>query len=113
MSADTTDLLVEHGARVERLEKDQRQEEFNKAWRSAAKAAGYTGALLHDLRRSGVRAMVRSGTPESVAMRISGHVTAAIFQRYDITSDQDLKDARDRTAQFGHNQAARVVSIAR
>ena len=57
--------------------------------------------------------MVRSGTPESVAMRISGHVTAAIFKRYDITSDQDLKDARDRRAQFGHNQAAKVISIAR
>ena len=57
--------------------------------------------------------MVRSGTPESVAMKISGHATAAVFERYDITSDQDLRDARDRRAQFGHNQAAKVVSIAR
>jgi cation transport regulator ChaB len=55
---------------------------------------------------------VRSGVPESVAQRISGHATA-IFRRYDITSDQDLRDARDRRAQFGHNQAAKVVSIAR
>jgi integrase len=91
----------------------QRVQEFNKAWRSACRRAGYTGILLHDLRRSGVRAMVRSGVPESVAQRISGHATAAIFRRYDITSDQDLRDARDRRAQFGHNQAAKVVSIAR
>jgi hypothetical protein len=89
-----------------------RSGEFNKAWRSACRKAGYTGTLLH-LRRSGVRAMVRSGTPESVAMKISGHATAAVFKRYDITSDQDLKDARDRRAQFGHNQAARVISLNR
>lgn len=60
-----------------------------------------------------MRAMVRSGTPGSVAMRISSHATAAIVKRYDITSDHDLKDARDRRAQFGHNRAAKVISIAR
>ena len=59
-----------------------------------------------------VCAMVRSGVPESVAQRISGHATAASFRRYDITSDQGLRDVRDRRAQFGHNQA-KVVSIAR
>ena len=90
-----------------------RVREFNKAWRSACDQAGYTGVLLHDLRRSGVRAMVRAGVPESVAQRISGHATAAVFRRYDITSDQDLRDARDRRAQFGHNQAAKVVSLNR
>ena len=31
-------------------------------------------------------------------MRISGHETRAIFDRYNITSDQDLRDARDRRA---------------
>jgi hypothetical protein len=46
-------------------------------------------------------------------MRISGHETRAIFDRYNITSDQDLRDARDRRAQFGHNQPAKVVNIAR
>ena len=85
---------------------------FDKAWRSATRAAGYAGILLHDLRRSGVRAMVRAGVPESAAQRISGHATAAVFRRHDITSDQDL-DARDRRAQFEHNSVAKVVSIAR
>lgn len=46
-------------------------------------------------------------------MRISSHATAAIVKWYDITSDHDLKDARDRRAQFGHNRAAKVISIAR
>jgi hypothetical protein len=55
--------------------------------------------------------MVRSGTPEPVAsLRLCD---GGNLKRYGIVSAQDLKDARDRRAQFGHNQAAKVVSIAR
>lgn len=129
LSADTTRALGEYRAAVVKALgaipaavfvhvgkgklRGQRVQEFNKAWRSATRRAGYAGILLHDLRRSGVRAMVRAGVPESVAQRVSGHATAAIFRRYDITSDQDLRDARDRRAHFGHNQAAKVVSLDR
>jgi integrase len=86
---------------------------FDRAWKVACEKAGYPGILIHDPRRSGVRALVRSGTPETVAMRISGHETRAIFDRYNITSDQDLRDTRDRRAQFGHKEPAKVVNIAR
>jgi hypothetical protein len=101
-------MLGDQRARVEALQRQLGR--ASPRW-SATRRAGYAGILLHDLRRSGVRAMVRSGGPESVAQRVSGHATSAIFRRYDITSDQDLRDARDRRAQFGHNQAAKVVSI--
>ena len=40
-----------------------------------------------------------NGAPRSqtlVARRISGHLTDAIFQRYDITSDQDLSEAAEK-----------------
>ena len=39
---------------------------------------------------------MRSGVPEKTAMRISGHKTRAVFDRYDIQDERDVRVAADK-----------------
>ena len=78
--------LVANGRGGEKRAKPIRA--FVKAWKTAITAAGCPGRVPHDLRRSAVRNMVRRG--------VTGHKTRSVFERYNIVSAGDLKDAADR-----------------
>ena len=92
--------------------------DYRKRWATAAKAAHVTDRLFHDFRRTAVRNMVRAGVPQTVAMRISGHKTASMFQRYDVTSTADQLEAVKKTAAYLAGQpktreSAEVIEMAR
>jgi integrase len=70
--------------------------DFRAAWRNACKAAGCPGALVHDMRRSAVRAFERAGVPRSVAMSIVGHKTESIYRRYAIVDEAMQQEAAAR-----------------
>jgi len=54
--------------------------------------------IFHDFRRTAVRNLERAGVPRSVAMQMVGHKTEAIYRRYAIVSDADLRAAADKLA---------------
>jgi integrase len=64
-----------------------------KSFSTACSKAGLNGVWVHDLRRSFVTNARRAGVPESVVMRMTGHRTRAVFDRYNIVSDDDVRAA--------------------
>jgi len=94
--------------------------QFRKSWRNACVrselgkfeklengAVVYTGLTFHDLRRSGVRNLIRAGVSEQVAMKISGHKTTSIFRRYNIISGADLRNAAKKLDSYVKREEGR------
>ena len=70
--------------------------DIKKVFQRACEGAGIKGLWFHDLRRSFVTNARRRGVAESVVMKMSGHKTRAIFDRYNIINDEDLRTGIER-----------------
>jgi len=67
--------------------------DIRKKWHRACKTACLEGVWFHDNRRSFVTNARRRGVPESVVMKMSGHRTRSVFDRYNVISESDVRDA--------------------
>ena len=47
----------------------------------------------HDFRRTAARNLIRAGVPQHVVMKLCGWKTDAMFRRYAIVDERDLRDA--------------------
>jgi integrase len=84
--------------------------DFRKRWVAASAAAGVAGLLFHDLRRSCVRNLERSGVSQAVAMTITGHKTISVYQRYRIANEDDRREALERMQAANTQAAAATVT---
>jgi len=75
----------------------QKLGDHRKAWKAACTAAEMPGLRLHDLRRSAVRNFDNNGVSQAVGMMITGHKTAAVYRRYRIVPENDIREALART----------------
>jgi len=66
---------------------------FRKLWAKACAFAGCPDLLFHDLRRTAARNLRRAGVAEGLIMRIGGWKTRSVFERYNIITQTDIKDA--------------------
>jgi len=69
-------------------------------WKEACKRAGVPQRIPHDFRRTAVRNLERAGVPRSVAMKLTGHKTEAVYRRYAIVSEADLSEGLKKLARL-------------
>ena len=71
-----------------------------KKWEKARADAALDEVWFHDMRRSFTTHSRKAGNPESVVMKITGHKTRSVFDRYNIVDDDDLRTAIERTEKY-------------
>jgi integrase len=87
--------------------------EFRKSWATACRAAGCPGTLVHDLRRSAARNLIRSKVNKDVVKQLGGWRTDSMLSRYNVCAEEDLRDAMEKVTQYNEAESKKVASITR
>lgn len=103
MQARSSDYLFARGAKPIR--------DFRESWDLACQRAGVPDLLFHDLRRTAVRNLRGAGVPETVIMKITGHRTRSVFERYNITDPTDTREAGRKAEEFLAREQEEVAQI--
>ena len=84
--------------------------------RRACEGRGTRRPLVPRLRRSFVTGARKAGVPESVVMKMSGHKTRAVFDRYNVVNEEDLRAAVTRSPPrtlLGHSGGSETQKVER
>ncbi len=91
------DFIFNHGGKI------YDPKTFNRHWNEASRRAGVS-YHFHDLRRTAIRDLTRSGVHRAVAMSITGHKTESVFNRYDIVDQADISQGLAKLNAYRINQ---------
>jgi len=81
-------------------------------WAAACAAIGRPDLEFHDMRRSSTRNLRRAGVAEDVIMKISGHLSRAMFTRYNIVDTTDIGDAMRALTTYVQDGARKPAKVA-
>ncbi len=84
-------------------------EEYSEKWTEKGLTPGPT---YHDLRRTAVREMDRAGVSRKVAMMRTGHKTESVYNRYNIGTESDLKNAAQQLNEYRNGSREAVEAEA-
>ena len=90
--------------------------DFRKAWRNACHQAGiptgaHHGRVFHDLRRTTARNLSRADVPDRIAMSIMGHKTRAMYDRYNIVDEEDIRRGMRRAEDYLTEEGDNRVTV--